>query len=567
MTAPSATTSSARSATAQFFANQAVLPHPFLNSPGTAESPFDDHRSDWAAELPRMNESPLMINTTGMYADMEAALRRAQSVPGPWATEFRIPSMSTSTVREARITEVPQSMWDREFARIDVSPVSVDVKGKGRAYGLGDAALDDAFARVTVQSDERPVASPALEHDFTAEFESVWTQMNHERLQTPEGADLASWEADLHAHQMEESADDSLWDLSEMERKYQELTATTRDDSEFSMRYDDDGLPDFGEYEFERENPYLTLHLSESLPTLLQQALASSDPSALTRSALILEAMLQLDKTQTPQFQLWYTLGQVLVRDERDDKGIKALVRAVKDSAGHQDANSAILELAIAYVNQSYDMACFFTLLQFAHSRHSNKADIPDLGMIRGRAIWSVRDAVKDIFISLAREQHAENIVDPDVQVGLGVLLYSEAEYDRAAECFQAALSINPQNAVLWNRLGSCLSNGNRPEEAIGAYRRALEIWPNYTRAIVNIGVACLNMGAHQEAVEHFLSAIAMHDGSASTTAIPSSVKSNDDIWKTLRRTFLAMDRHDLAERALPPERSAEAFRGEGFEF
>ncbi|KZO92589.1 TPR-like protein [Calocera viscosa TUFC12733] len=283
--------------------------------------------------------------------------------------------------------------------------------------------------------------------------------------------------------------------------------------------------------------------------------------------------MIQLggvDRSQTSQFQLWYTLGQVLVRDERDDKGIKALVRAVKESTGQPEGNSAVLELAIAYVNQSYDMACFITLLRFLRSAHPLHANLPELDSIRGHALWSVRDIVKDAFLSLAREQHAKNVVDPEIQMGLGVLLYSEAEYDRAAECFQAALSINPENAVLWNRLGSCLSNGNRPEEAIGSYRRALEIWPNYTRAVVNIGVACLNMGAHKEAVEHFLSAIGMHDGSGSrapSKAIPRGVKSNEDIWKTLRRTFLAMDRHDLAERALAPDRSAEGFRGEGFEF
>jgi len=274
--------------------------------------------------------------------------------------------------------------------------------------------------------------------------------------------------------------------------------------------------------------------------------------------------------SQPPQFQLWYTLGQVLVRDERDDKGIRALVRAAKESDGQPDGNAAVLELAIAYVNQSYDMACFLTLLRFLRSSHPSHPSLPDPLALRGQTLWAVRDAVKDAFLSLAQDQHAKNIIDPDIQMGLGVLLYSEAEYDKAAECFQAALSINPENAVLWNRLGSCLSNGNRPEEAIGPYQRALEIWPNYTRAVVNIGVACLNMGAYKEAVEHFLSAIAMHDGSGSRAplrAIPRGVKSNEDIWKTLRRAFLAMERPELAERALASDRSAEAFRGEGFEF
>lgn len=50
------------------------------------------------------------------------------------------------------------------------------------------------------------------------------------------------------------------------------------------------------------------------------------------------------------------------------------------------------------------------------------------------------------------------------------------------------------QDFMLWNRLGSSLSNGNRPEDALGAYREALQIRPTYTRAIYNVGVACAYM-------------------------------------------------------------------------
>ena len=48
------------------------------------------------------------------------------------------------------------------------------------------------------------------------------------------------------------------------------------------------------------------------------------------------------------------------------------------------------------------------------------------------------------------------------------------------------------QDYLLWNRLGSSLSNGNKPEEALGAYREALNLRPTYTRAIYNVGVACM---------------------------------------------------------------------------
>lgn len=59
------------------------------------------------------------------------------------------------------------------------------------------------------------------------------------------------------------------------------------------------------------------------------------------------------------------------------------------------------------------------------------------------------------------------------------------------------------QDYLLWNRLGATLANGGDPEQAVDAYRRALEIKPTFTRAIANLGVACLNIGVYREAAEH----------------------------------------------------------------
>jgi Flp pilus assembly protein TadD len=47
------------------------------------------------------------------------------------------------------------------------------------------------------------------------------------------------------------------------------------------------------------------------------------------------------------------------------------------------------------------------------------------------------------------------------------------------------------QDYLLWNRLGATLANGGNPEEAVDAYRKALELKPTFTRAIFNLGVAC----------------------------------------------------------------------------
>lgn len=57
-------------------------------------------------------------------------------------------------------------------------------------------------------------------------------------------------------------------------------------------------------------------------------------------------------------------------------------------------------------------------------------------------------------------------------------------------------------------RLGATLANGGRSEEAVEAYRQSLQLHPGFIRARFNLGISCINLGAHQEAAEHFLTAL-----------------------------------------------------------
>jgi peroxin-5 len=57
--------------------------------------------------------------------------------------------------------------------------------------------------------------------------------------------------------------------------------------------------------------------------------------------------------------------------------------------------------------------------------------------------------------------------------------------------------------------------------------------------------VSCINVGCYKEAAEHFLSALNMHAAS-----IPNQRNVSNNLWDTLRRTLVMMDRGDLAEQA-----------------
>lgn len=75
------------------------------------------------------------------------------------------------------------------------------------------------------------------------------------------------------------------------------------------------------------------------------------------------------------------------------------------------------------------------------------------------RSPWDASNRVIDLFLSAAQAGpqsrspgqglEANAIVDPDVQVGLGVLFYSNSDYERAKDCFEAGLSVRPDVRLL----------------------------------------------------------------------------------------------------------------------
>ncbi|KAF8135431.1 TPR-like protein [Boletus edulis] len=445
-------------------------------------------------------------------------------------------------------------------------------KGKAKAV---DADFEAAFAQAAASlsiSDtnsstrivELGTSSSATESASdvrtSTELSEAW-QHSQESNALPKDEDLARWESEfnqLMTAQREELEYDyggvmkNAW-----ESGMGEFTGSTTNNPKF----DEFGYPILTEYAFEKNNPFLQLSTSSRSPLSEAKALLERNGS-LSEAALLLEAAIQTGELGERGYEAWILLGETRSMDEREEQGMRALMEGVRRAEAAGADGAGMLSLAVSFTNEAYDRASYHMLWRWLRARFPT-FPVPDdvEKAVHSHSIWDSHDRLTNAFLMLARSQYDEGIIDPDVQIGLGVLFYNRVEYDRAKDCFESALSQRPQDYLLWNRLGSSLSNGGKPEEALGAYREALSLRPTYTRAIYNVGVACLNIGAHKEAAEHFLSALDLQETTGDR-------QTSDQLWFTLRRAFLQLDREDLAELAKPDSRTPlNVFRQRGFDF
>jgi hypothetical protein len=83
-------------------------------------------------------------------------------------------------------------------------------------------------------------------------------------------------------------------------------------------------------------------------------------------------------------------------------------------------------------------------LLRWLRARFPDAPIPPDAQEAITKSSWHSHDIVTEAFLNVARSQHAQGVIDPDIQLALGVLFYTNNAYDRAKDCFEAALSIRP---------------------------------------------------------------------------------------------------------------------------
>ena len=69
-----------------------------------------------------------------------------------------------------------------------------------------------------------------------------------------------------------------------------------------------------------------------------------------------------------------------------------------------------------------------------------------------------------------------------------GLSYYDLKEFEKAIECFEKAIAIDPNNSFLWHNKGLSLENLEEHQKAIECYNNAIELNPLNTIYKENIG-------------------------------------------------------------------------------
>jgi len=91
----------------------------------------------------------------------------------------------------------------------------------------------------------------------------------------------------------------------------------------------------------------------------------------------------------------------------------------------------------------------------------------------------------------------------------LGMCAYRQAGYWKSSRTlFEHTLAVTKGNYIIHNNLGVILAGEGRRDEAIGHYREALAVSPDYAEAHANLGKELLKSGNFDEAFPHLVEAL-----------------------------------------------------------